>query len=447
MAGVAGAAGSGALLASGCAPDQMATNAQPTKAAAPVTLELHHRWDGPAREPIVVEQLTKLKAQHPQLTINPVMYHVAGETGAAQAARFMANIAAGTPPDVFMVHAADAIGMAERGALTFLDPFLTREKVKLEDVWFPAALPLVQANGKTFALTQTASGDNPYLFYNKGMFQAAGVDAKAVETWDGLLTASKTLTQASGESFAQIGYPFPGTDFYTWHTSNGGEILTKDGKKPAFNGAPGREALTYVTDAVKSLYGSQAKLSEFLNQWRTHIRGGSTGGWELNKVGILASGPWAWLETPKAAPQLQLGAARMPVNKANARSKQTTLAESVWTWGVGAGVKHPDDAWLLEKWMSYEDGHRGLMVGMARATMVKRVLNDKAFFDQNPGWQLVIDTIAAATPLPPTRGWDKVRPIINRLPDDVLSGKYGVGDALVQAERDATAALDEVYRT
>ena len=436
-----------ALLATACA----GPGAQDTTAPAQrqlVTLDFHHRWDGPAREPIVQEQVNKFKEKYPHATVNVTQYMQAGETSAMQAARFMAAIAAGTPPDVFMTHAQDAIGLAERNALTFLDTHLKRDRVNMEETWYASAMPLIQLAGpKTFALPQTAAGDNPYVFYNKAMLRAVGVAENSIGTWEGLVAASRTLTRAEGDSFSQIGFPFPGALFTDWQVVNGGELLSKDGRKTAFNSAEGRGTLTWLTDSVRSLYGSADKLSAFINTQRGHTRGATDSAWINNKMGIWASGPWVWQETKTQGPQLEMGAARMPVNRANAKSKQTTLAESVWTWAIGAGVKRPDDAWLLERWMSFDEGHKGLMIGMGRATMVKKVVQDKAFFDSNPGWNLVLETMAAATPCPPCRAWDRVKPVMNRTVADVLSGKAGVSDALVQAERDAQAILDEAYRT
>jgi multiple sugar transport system substrate-binding protein len=441
-------AASGLLGTAGCAGTYQAPGAQPTAARPqPVTLDLQHRWDGPAREPIVLEQIRKFQEKYPHATVNVTQYQQAGETTAMQAARFLAAIAAGTPPDVFMVHAQDAIGLAERNALTFLDPYLKRDRVAMEEVWFPSTMALIQLAGpKTFALPQTAAGDNPYVFFNKAMLRAVGAAEAQLATWEGLVTASRSLTRAEGDGFAQIGFPFPGAGFTDWQTVNGGELLSRDGRKTAFNTAEGRGTLTYLTDAVRSLYGSAERLNAFLSVQRGHTRGPTDSAWINNKMGVWASGPWVWQETPTQAAQLEMGAARMPVNKANPRSRQTTLAESVWTWAIGAGVKRPDDAWLLERWMSFDEGHKGLMIGMGRATMVKKVVQDKAFFDANPGWNLVLETIAAATPCPPCRAWDKVKPVMNRVVTDVLSGKAGVADALTQAERDAQVILDEAYR-
>jgi len=434
----------GSVIAAACA-GLSAPEKEPVS-KEPVALEIQHRWDGAEREPLVVAQARAFEEKYPHVKVNVVATGNANFSTAGYIASMLAKIVAGTPPDVFMVHAVDAIDLVDKSALTYLDPFLLRDKIVLRDLYFPAALASMQIGGKTFALTQTAAGDNPYLFYNKSLLAAAGVDPKQLDTWEGLLAASKTLTRPAGDGFSQIGLAYPGGAFMDWHTVNGGDLLSKDGRKVAFNTDAGRQTLTYMTDSVKALYGSEQRLSEFLSQFPGHPRGGSGGSWVAQKEAMWMTGPWAWLETPKQAPDLQFAGVRLPVNRANSKSKQTTLAESVWTWAMGTGLKKPSEAWLLEKWMSLEEGHKQLMIGMGRATMLKSVVQDKAFFSQNPGWNVVLDTLNAATGLPPSKGWAAAKPLINAIPDAVLSGKYGVADALLQAERAAQAAVDEAYR-
>jgi maltose-binding protein MalE len=201
-----------------------------------------------------------------------------------------------------------------------------------------------------------------------------------------------------------------------------------------------------MTEAAKRVYGTPQRLADFTGQFKaTTMQGRSEteAGWNAQRVAVMASGPWMWVETPSYAPQLAMGAARMPVNKANARSKQTTLAETVWTWAMGGNLKRPDEAWLLEKWLSYEDGHRELMIDMGRATMVKRVIRDKAYADKNPGWSLVLETIEAATPLPQSKGWAAAKPLINAAAAEVLAGTAGVDTALSQAAQKAQLELDK----
>jgi ABC-type glycerol-3-phosphate transport system substrate-binding protein len=444
---VGGVAAVGGGLAAACAGGGGQSADAPAARKEPVTLEFEHRWDGPARVPLVEKQIQRFQSLHEHITVNVTMNLTRGDGtyGGVPVARLLAQIAAGTPPAVFMISSEAAVEFAQRNAVTFVDPFLKREKVNMADVWFPSVFPMIQLAGKTFALSQDAAGDFPYIFYNRNLVQAAGVNPTQFGTWDGLVEASRALTKPFAEGFAQIGFPFPGGNFTDWHTVNGGELLTKDARKVAFDGPAGRETLTYMTEAAKRVYGTPQRLADFTAQFKaTTMQGRSEteAGWNAQKVAVMASGPWLWVETPSYAPQLVMGAARMPVNKANARSKQTTLAESVWTWAMGGNLKRPDEAWLLEKWLSYEDGHRELMIDMGRATMVKRVIRDKAYSDKNPGWSLVLETIEAATPLPQSKGWAAAKPLINAAAAEVLAGTAGVDAALSQAAQKAQLELD-----
>jgi len=445
---VGSSAAVGGALAAACAVGGAQQADAPAKRKEPVTLDFQHRWDGPAREPLVEKQIRKFEGLHDHVKVNITMNISRGEGtyGGVPVAKLLTAIAAGTPPDVFMIPSEGAVEFAERNAVTFLDPLLKREKVNMADVWIPSVFPMVQLAGKTFALPQDAVGDFPYIFYNKNLIQASGVTPTQFATWDGLVEASRTLAKPTGDSFAQVGFPYPGTDFNAWQTINGGELLSKDGRKVAFDTPVGRETLTYMTESVKKVYGTHQKLTEFIGQFKgTTLQGRSEteAAWNAQKVAVLASGPWMWVETANYSPQLALGAVRMPVNKANAKSKQTTLAETVWTWTMGAKLKHTDEAWMLEKWLSYEDGHKDLMIDMGRATMVKRDLRDKAYFDKNPGWSLVLETIEAATPLPQSKGWGVVKPIILAMAAEVLAGTTSVDTVLRQAAIKAQVELDK----
>ena len=432
----------------------------PPPKKAPVTLDFQHRWNGPEREGLVQNSIDLFMEQYEHITVDLTMNLARGEgtSGGVPVAKIIAQISAGQPPDVFMIHASAAVEFAERNALTWLDTFLARDKVDLAEIWFPAAFDMLRFRGQIFALSQDAAGDYPYIFYNKNLVEASGVDPKQFETWDGIVEASKTLTQADGETFSQIGYPFPSPEFTTWLAVNGADILSGDGQDALFNNAETIEALTWQTEAVNQVYGTYAKLQSFYEQYQagaTEGRSVSQVAWNAQRIGVWASGPWQWVWTPQQSPGLEMEVAPLPVNTANPKSKVTTLAASVWSWAMGAGLKSPDDSWLLQRWMSFEEGHRQLMVGMGRATMVKHVLADPAYAEKNPRMDLTMATLERATGLPQSRGWGKVGGLINGLPGDVLVGtgddgqgpKLGVRDAVGQAAEKAQVELDKVYRS
>ena len=291
--------------------------------------------------------------------------------GGVPIGKIIAAIAAGSPPDVFMIHGRATVDLARRNALTWIDDYLTRDKRSLEELYFPAIIPFIQLNGRTYALPQTASGDDPYVFYNEDMLNAKGIDPNELTTWQGLLESAKILTEPDGDSFKQVGFNYPGTAFYVWHTVNAGRLFEGDGKTVAFNDELGIEALTYPTDAVNQAYGSWPKFDDFMKAQQKEGQPGLDPIFYNGKMAILMSGPWQWINAPDAAPQLKMGASRMPRNANNASSKQTTLAQYTWTWAMGAGLKNPDEAWLLERWMSQDEGHRHLMTSMGRGTMYR----------------------------------------------------------------------------
>ena len=447
QAGPAGPAGpAGAKGETGAQGQQGAQGAQGAAAKAPVTLDFQHRWNGPAREPIVDEVIKLFEETNPGIFVETTMNLARGEgtSGGVPIAKILASIAAGQPPDCFMIHANPAREFAQRGALAWLDNYLKRDGRSLGELYFPAVLPYIQLEGKTYALSQTASGDNPYNHYNKDMLAAKGVNPDDLKTWQGLLQAARTLTVAQGDSFKEIGYRYPGS-FSTWHTLNGGQFWDADGRKVLFNDAIGREALTHSTEAVKQVYGSWPKLEAYIKEHTVEMSAPVDSLFANGKLAISTSGPWYWVSVPKAAPNLNWGTERMPRNAENPQSKQTTLAGSVWTWATGAGPKNPDEAWLLERWMSQDEGHRRLMTGMGRATMYKPVVMDKLYYDANPGWDLVLETINAATPLPIAKGAGPAMTHINAVTEQVVQGELGVAAALEQAAEKAQFELDKAH--
>ena len=337
QAGPAGPAGpAGVKGETGAQGAPGAQGAQGAAAKAPVTLDFQHRWNGPAREPIVDEVIELFEETNSGIFVETTMNLARGEgtSGGVPIAKILASIAAGQPPDCFMIHANPAREFAQRGALAWLDNYLKRDGRSLGELYFPAVLPYIQLDGKTYALSQTASGDNPYNHYNKDMLAAKGVNPDDLKTWQGLLQAARTLTVSQGDSFKEIGYRYPGS-FSTWHTLNGGQFWDTDGRKVLFNDAIGREALTHSTEAVKQVYGSWPKLETYIKEHTVEMSAPVDSLFANGKLAISTSGPWYWVSVPKAAPNLNWGTERMPRNAENPNSKQTTLAGSVWTWATG----------------------------------------------------------------------------------------------------------------
>ena len=82
--------------------------------------------------------------------------------------KILAQISAGTPPDVIMMGSDVAAAWARRqGALRPLDEPLKRDKVEPDKLFYPALAQMARAQGKYQGLPQLTATDRAYLFMNK----------------------------------------------------------------------------------------------------------------------------------------------------------------------------------------------------------------------------------------------------------------------------------------
>ena len=90
------------------------------------------------------------------------------------------------------------------------------------------------------------------LYYNKDLFDAAGVDYPTADWgWNEFRAAAKALTIRDGDAITQFG--FAGGDWWPWYMTfmiqNGGAVLDADGQ-PVINSDENVEALEFYHDIV-----------------------------------------------------------------------------------------------------------------------------------------------------------------------------------------------------
>ncbi len=121
------------------------------------------------------------------------------------------------------------------------------------DIW-PAARNVATVNGKVIAIP--ALIDNLALVYNKRLFAQAGISPpNANWTWTDFENAAIKLTNPAKKQFGWA-YVNDGSEDTVWRFwamlwQAGGSILTRDGKKAAFDSPAGVKALTMMQTLVE----------------------------------------------------------------------------------------------------------------------------------------------------------------------------------------------------
>jgi multiple sugar transport system substrate-binding protein len=152
--------------------------------------------------------------------------------------------------------------------------------------FFPGERAVATVGGKVLGVP--ALVDNLMIVYNKDLFKAAGLPTPSPDwTWDDVRTDAKALTDTSKQQFGLV-FPADGSETTVWQWEPmlweaGGDILTSDDSKAAFNSAAGTRALTVLQQMQQdgSLYldfhPDSGKYSQLFNS---------------GNIGMVITGPW-----------------------------------------------------------------------------------------------------------------------------------------------------------
>jgi multiple sugar transport system substrate-binding protein len=332
-------------------------------------------------------------------------------------------LAAKTPPDMFAIDAPLYLDYQSKGVLLNLQPYLDKNPGMLDGL-YPQTLQAYQTPQGYFGLPRDFQ--TIVLFYNKAMFDAAGMAYPNADwTWDDLRAAAKKLTlDTNGDGkIEQYGFSFdmwdmePGYSEAIW--SYGGEILNADHTKTMLGEPNARQAWQMLYDMTftdKSVPDSNTS--------------GQYGG-DTFLAGVSAMTPLGhWVVPGYADANLQFDAAPMPKGPAG-RFTSVNSAGFV----IAKGSKHPAQAFDFLKFVLSKDGQTRLAELGFACPVLKSIAESPTFLDQKIAinQQVFLDALQYANIKPVFKGYDE------------WASAVGDGMAPVwRGEADLNTTLDEV---
>lgn len=212
-------------------------------AEAPVKLLVWAHWGSEQRRPTIEKIISRFNALYKDQNIEAEYVFVPFDE---LETKMVAAVAGGNPPDV-VITALEAVNIkAMRQQATDITDYLSPEtKDKFYGRYWEAAL----YEDRVYALPFNT--DTRMLFYNKAMFEQAGVDAQAIQTWDDLLAAADKLDAkfAGVDNYKVAFLPQLGNlGFDSVAMSNGGTIFDDPLNPDAcvIDSQNNIEALTYM---------------------------------------------------------------------------------------------------------------------------------------------------------------------------------------------------------
>lgn len=144
------------------------------KSGEKIELTVWHTWGaGPGLDAMeaAAKKYNETNDKNIQVNLGFVANQASGNTQTMD--KLMAAIAAGNPPEIALLDNFQIAGWAAQNALTPLDDLMETAELSLDGV-YEWALQGSQYKGSTYSIPY--NGDARALFYNKDMFEEAGLD-------------------------------------------------------------------------------------------------------------------------------------------------------------------------------------------------------------------------------------------------------------------------------
>jgi multiple sugar transport system substrate-binding protein len=329
--------------------------------------------------------------------------------------KLQTQIAGGSAPDTFELNYENSVAYWRSGALLDLTPLAEADTDFDPSVFYPEAYQVFGADGRQFGIPATFSA--VLLFYNKDLFDAAGVAyPDASWTWEDQRAAAEKLTDEAAGVWGHF-QPIQFFEFYKVLAQNGGSFFSPDGTKATFNDAKGVEAANWLIGKLDATMPSDAFgpdqdaalfKSGRLAMWHTGI-------WQF---AALADVPFAW---------------DVSVEPGNVRKAHHFFANAVV---ASATTEHPQEAWAWLRFLASSDEAVTVRVnaGWELAAVADQSLFEP-YLSQTPpdNREAVFDALADIVTPPVIEQQSQMQDIVSQALEKARLGQLAVEEALNQA--------------
>ncbi|MCL4514269.1 MAG: ABC transporter substrate-binding protein [Firmicutes bacterium] len=385
-------------------------------AAKEVTVRLSGWSSSPAEQKLVDDAIKSFEAKYPDIQVK---YEPVVDTGQFPN-KLKTMLASGTAPDVFYVDMSEAPGLMTRGLLSPLDKLMPSTKTKPED-FLSTLLEAFTYQGKIYGIPKDFNTLG--LFYNKEMFDAAGVPYPTPDwTWEDLRAAAKKLTRDTDDpAKAQYGICLP-IDAARWLPflyQNGGAVLNAAGTKSLLDSEATVKALDFYT-------GFQLKE-------KTGVRNTDVGaGWGgdafgKGKTAMVLEGGWLIPYLTQSFPNIKYGVVELPKGPKGRGNLYFTVA-----YAISGKSKNPEAAWkLIEHLTGAENQQKVLHSGFALPT--RKALENDRYFQENPNIAAIFQGYAYARPFQYGVNSGRVLDELGKMLERVFLGKATPRESVSEA--------------
>ncbi|WP_309064783.1 ABC transporter substrate-binding protein [Microbacterium sp.] len=337
--------------------------------------------------------------------------------------KLQTSVSGGSAPDVFWMNGPNFQLYASNGVIAPLDD------AGIDAADYPDGLiDLYTYDGKLYGAPKDF--DTIALWYNKELFDAAGVDyPKAGWTWDDLKAAAAKLTDPAKGQYGIAASQFGQENYYNSIAQAGGEVINADGTKTGYDTPGALAGITLWTDLIEA--GSSPTAQQMTDT-------GPEDMFLSGKVAMFQNGSWTahtYAENADIADKVDV--APLAAGSAGNQSVIHGLANV-----ANAKSENLDAA---KEFAAFASGDEAADI-MASAGTVIPAFNGKqqAWVDALPQYdlQVYIDALETAVPYPVSKNTSAWTSIESEILSQVWAGNVTPEAGLKDLAEKMQAALD-----
>jgi len=412
-------------------------------AAEAVEVRFWNVW-GAAREELMNQIAAQFEEENPGITVQNLVQPFEN-----RAENLFAALNSGDPPEVLMAARAEILKFANDGLLVPITDMVTSQGLDL-NVFYPSEIGNFYWEGELYSMPMpTGGGITSLELVNFDLFTDAGKEPVIPQTWSELEAVAKEFTEIDNKGILKIGAN-PGTNvgaFFAWLYCNNGQIYSDDLRTVAFNSEQGVATLEWLVNFTNEINGGVQNVTDFFAG-----PGEATEAQPWYNKAQLINFPNVsiFFHMQTFAPDMQWDMTTRPYNDSNPDATSQGLSGEEFAWGylISNGVPEAkrDAAFKWIKKITYDaDGGGWFMMQQGRPSPIKAVNEDQSYYDVNPHWDKVLQSLASDVSVNILPEHVRIRDIVNQAVQAAMFGDATPADALADAATQAQAVVDEFW--
>jgi multiple sugar transport system substrate-binding protein len=385
-------------------------------------------WGLPEEKDVQEKLKERFEELHPNITVK--LEHIAGD----YMGPLLTQIAGGNAPDVFYIGEALVSNMADKGVLLNLMDYANADSFDFNDYFQATLEPVGYKEGNLWAFPKD---NTPYMiYYNKDMFDKAGVAYPTPDwTWQDFEAKAKELTVRKDGKTTQYGYAqdLGWTAYMTAIYSNGGTLMSDDGKSLTFDDPKTMEALQWYKDLMYK-DGGVSPSPEGIQS----LGVGQLDLFNSQKAAMLSGGRWISFFIR----DLEANWGVVPFPKGNEEAASPFLFV---TLASPKATKHPEEAWEFIKFVVSEEGQQINAATGLGMPVLKSVTEEGSWLQEGESEEhikIYTDALMNAKSLPFHPQWAKtIDEIAARELDSFWRNKATIEDTVQKVLKEANPEL------